>query len=68
MKLRLEVTGGGGEVLLGGWALPPRYDQATKVLAKGGLLVMLEKFGKLLIIPVVVVVVAWVKRTMSRRG
>jgi hypothetical protein len=43
--------------------LPPRYDRAAKALAKGGLLVMLEKFGKLLIIPVVVLV-AWVKREL----
>ena len=40
---------------------------AAKVLAKGGLMVMLAKFGKLLIIPVVVLV-AWVKRKLSRQG
>ncbi len=40
---------------------------AAKVLAKGGLMVMLAKFGKLLIIPVVIVV-AWVKRKLSRQG
>ena len=37
------------------------------MLAKGGLLVMLARVGKLLIIPVVVLV-AWVKRELSRRG
>lgn len=38
---------------------------AAKVLAKGGILVLLAKFGKLLIIPVVVVI-AWLKRKFSR--
>ena len=66
MRLRLEVIGC-GNLLLTGWALPPRYEKEAKVLAKGGLLVMLAKFGKLLIIPVVVLV-AWVKRKLSREG
>ena len=54
-------------LLLAGWALPPRYDQEAKVLATGGLLVMLEKLGKLLIIPAVATMDE-VKRELSRRG
>ena len=38
---------------------------AAKVLAKGGLVVLLAKFGKLLIIPVVLIG-AWLKRKFSR--
>lgn len=38
---------------------------AAKVLAKGGFLVLLAKFGKLLIIPVVIAG-AWLKRKFSR--
>lgn len=38
---------------------------AAKVLAKGGLLVLLAKFGKLLIIPAIFLI-AWLKRKFSR--
>ena len=39
---------------------------AAKVLAKGGLLLLFAKFGKLLIIPFVFVI-AWLKRKFSRK-
>ena len=54
-------------MLLAGWALPPRYDQEAKVLARDGLLVMLARVGKLLIIPAVATMDE-VKRELSRRG
>lgn len=38
---------------------------AAKLLAKGGILVLLAKFGKLLIIPVVIVI-GWLKKKFSR--